>query len=88
MEMAKVKKKSEGLIIKVEIWFMWQGLSSGNECIVEGVVHEVVKGGGVQVGKGGQSTAEVGGALLCTKYATESKIMCFLEVFSTQKQVQ
>ena len=64
---------------------MRQGLSSGDECIVEGVVHEIVKGGGVQVGKGGQSTAEVGGALLCTKYTTESKIMCFLEVFSTQK---
>lgn len=54
---------------------MGQGLSSGNECIVEGVVHEIVEGGGVEVGERGQPTTEVGGALLRAKHATKSKIV-------------
>lgn len=54
---------------------MRQGLSSGNECIVERVVHEIVQGGGVEVGKGGQPTAKVGWAFLRTKDATESQIV-------------
>lgn len=70
-EMAKKVR----LIIKVEIWFMRQGLSSGNECIVERVVHEIVQGGGVEVGEGGQPTAKVGGALLRTKHTTEPQIV-------------
>ena len=81
------KKGELGLIIEVEIWFMGQGLSSGNECIVEGVVHEIVEGGGVEVGERGQPTTEVGGALLCTKHATKSKIVRLLQIFSTRKQL-
>lgn len=57
---------------------MGQGLSSGNECIPQGVVHEIVEGGRVEIGKGGQATAEVGGALLCTKHAAEPQVMRLL----------
>ena len=62
---------------------MGQGLSSGNECILEGVVHEIVQGGGVEVRERGQPTTEVGRALLRAKYATESKIVRLLQIFPT-----
>ena len=62
---------------------MWQRLPSGNECVLEGIVHKIVQRGGVEVGEGGQPTAKVGGALLRTKHATKSQIVRLLEVLST-----
>ena len=62
---------------------MGQGLSSWNECILEGVVHEIVQGGGVEVRERGQPTTKVGRALLRAKYATKSKIVRLLQIFPT-----
>ena len=71
----KKKVRLSNLVIKVEIWFMGKGLSSGNECIVEGIVHEIVERGSVEVGEGRQTTAEVGGTFLCSKHAAKSQVM-------------
>ncbi len=47
-------------------------------CIVQRIVHEIDEGRGVEVGEGGQSTAEVCRVLLCSKHTAKPDIVSLL----------
>ena len=61
---------------------MREGGSSWDECVMQWIVHEVIKGRHVQVGECGQSPTEIGRTLLCAEDTPKTTVMSLLQIQS------